>query len=848
MSGDPGPRPPSQYWALSIDALIGRLATGPDGLTAVEAAERLRRHGPNILRPQSRYSALRLFWRQIASPLIWVLVIAAVIAGLVGDWTNATIVLTIILGSALLGFLQENRASRAVEELRARVRVTTTVLRDGRPASIPAEEVVPGDVVVLSAGSLIPADGVLLETKDCFVAEAALTGEPLPVEKEVGVTLPGVGVHDRTNCVFMGTSVRSGTARALIVVTGQTTAFGMVARRLRTSPPETEFERGIRRYGYLLSESMLVLTFVIFAANVLLHRPPIDALLFSIALAVGLSPELLPAIVTVTLSRGARAMARRGVIVRRLNAVENFGSMDVLCSDKTGTLTEGSMVLDAVRDPQGRPSDGLLATAYFNAKLQTGMGNALDDAIVAKAEAGGARIANAEKIDEIPYDFARKRLSVVVRIGDRGGELTMIAKGALVNVLDVCNQVRAGSEAVPLDSRVREAIDSSFKAWSGDGFRVLGVATRPVDAKAAYGKADEADLVFEGFLMFSDPPKEGIRETLEALTARGVTLKVITGDNRLVALHLARTVGLQQRLLSGEDIARLGQEALARAAAAADLFVEVDPGQKERIILALKQAGHVVGFLGDGINDAPALHVADVGISVDKAVDVAKEAADFVLLEHDLAVLAQGIEEGRAAFANTLKYISITTSANFGNMVSMAVASLFLPFLPMLARQILLNNFLSDAPAIAISGDNVDEELIRGPRRWDIKAIRSFMITFGLVSSVFDFLTFGLLVFVFATPPDLFRTAWFVESLMTELAITLVIRTYRPFYRSRPSRLLLVSSLAMMALTLILPEVAAGPAFGFVPLPWHLLVAVLAIVALYLAATEAVKRIIYRRA
>ncbi|CAN5148546.1 magnesium-translocating P-type ATPase [soil metagenome] len=788
-----------------------------------------------------------LFLRQFASPLIWILIGASVVAGAVGDWTNAIIVIVIVIGSGGLGFVQEYRASDAVEKLRDRVRIVTSVVRDGVTAGIPVSEVVPGDIVLLSAGSLIPADGVVIEANDFFVTETVLTGEPLPVEKHPGVVPADTGLARRTNAVFMGTSVRSGTARVLIARTGEGTAYGAIAEHLRVRPPETEFARGVRRYGYLLTEVMLTLTFAVFAANVLLGRPPIDSLLFSIALAVGLSPELLPAIISMTLSWGARDMAAHGVIVRRLDAIENLGGMDVLCTDKTGTITEGAMALDAAVDAAGTVSAGVLRLACINAGLQTGLANALDEAISARDSSEGVDIAAVSKLDEIPYDFVRKRLSVVVDAGGAADKPLIIAKGALAGILDICDRVRDGQGDTALDADRRAAIQKLFEQWSADGVRVLGLATREVAAQQAYGKADETGLVFEGFLRFLDPPKKGIRETLAALSALGVRLKVITGDNRLVSIHLAATVGLQPTpVLTGTEIDRLGTEALWRAVEETDLFVEVDPGQKEKIILALKRGGHVVGFLGDGINDAPALHVADVGISVDKAVDVAKAAADFVLLASDLAVLKRGIEQGRATFANTLKYISITTSANFGNMISMAVASLFLPFLPLLAKQILLNNFLSDFPALAIAGDNVDRSWIERPHRWDISAIRSFMIVFGLVSSLFDFATFGVLMLVFHAGPDLFRSGWFVESLMTELVIALVIRTHQPFYLSRPGRALLVSTLVVIGVTIALPYLPISGAFGFVPLPAPLLAGLLLIVAGYVAATEVAKLFFYR--
>jgi Mg2+-importing ATPase len=833
------------YWSLPVDALLGRLDSGLKGLSKVEAARRRARFGPNSIGARPRASALRLLLRQFESPLILILVFAATIAAIVRDWTDAGIVLAILLGSGLLSFFQEYSASTALERLRSQVRAKSTVLRGGEPTILPSEMVVPGDVLLLSAGSLIPADGVLLEAKDFFVSQSVLTGESLPAEKQLGATPSESGIAARTNCVFMGTSVRSGTARMLVVRIGVATEFGAIADRLRLRAPETEFERGIRRYGYLLTQIMLLLVLLVFAANVLLDRPPVESLLFALALAVGMSPELLPAIISVTLARGARQMAAKGVIVRRLNAIENFGAMDVFCTDKTGTLTEGVMSLDGALDAEGAPSSALLQLAYLNARLQTGLENPLDEAIVARAEREAHEASAYRKIDEIPYDFGRKRLSVVVEDSGGTGERTLITKGAFANILEICDRVRHGEAIRPLDAVERARIQTLFEQWSSEGYRILGLATKPVPVESAYRRGDESAMIFAGFLKFLDPPKAGVRETLSALAGLSVQLKVITGDNRLVAQHLARSVGLAaDRMVTGSELARLRDEALLRVAEATDLFVEVDPNQKERIILALKKAGHVVGYLGDGINDATALHAADVGISVDQAVDVAKEAADFVLLRHDLDVLRQGIEEGRRTFANTLKYIAITTSANFGNMISMAFASLFLPFLPLLAKQILLNNFLSDFPALSIAQDNVDRELIERPRRWDIRAVRNFMVVFGLVSSAFDFLTFGLLLYLFHAGSTVFQTGWFVESLLTELAIALVIRTQRPFYRSRPGRLLMISTALVMAMTLLLPYLPYADRLGFVPLPAELLVLLVAVTLAYVLASEAAKRLI----
>jgi Mg2+-importing ATPase len=837
----PASRSADAYWSEPPDALLARLRSTHEGLPAAEAAARLRRQGPNALRPPSRFAPLRLLSRQFESPLVAILAFAAVVAAIVHDWTDASIVLAILVGSALLGFAQEYRASAAVERLRARVRAKATMLRDRTPVSLPIEDVVVGDVVLLAAGSLIPGDGVVLEARDLFVSEAALTGEPFPTEKRPGVAVAGASLAERTNSVFMGTSVRSGTGTLLVVRTGAATAYGEIADRLRLRPPETEFERGIRQYGFLLMRIVVVLVLIVFAANVLLERPRVESLLFALALAVGMSPELLPAIIQVTLAQGARDMAAHGVIVRRLDAIENFGSMDVLCTDKTATLTEGVLALGSARDAAGAPSDSVLQLAWWNARLQTGLASPLDEAIQSEGTRRALGWKEPPKLDEIPYDFVRKRLSVVVGAG--GGEALLVTKGAFDGVLEACDRIRAGDAVAPLDAGARDDARRRFAGWSEEGYRVLGVASRVLSLRERYQRDDESSLVFEGFLLFSDPPKPGIDETLASLRALGVSIKVLTGDNRLVTLHVARTIGMEApRLLTGAELATLPDEALPHLAGETDLFVELDPGQKERVLLALKKAGHVVGYLGDGINDASALHAADVGISVDGAVDVAKEAADFVLLERDLDVLRRGIDRGRASFANTLKYVSITTSANFGNMLSMAAASMFLPFLPLLAKQILLNNLLSSLPAAGIPSDRVDPERVARPERWNVAAIRNFAVVFGVISSGFDGLTFAALWVLSHGSAALFRTGWFVESLLTELVIVLIVRTRLPVLRSRPGRLLWRSTLAVAAFTIALPWLPLREWFDFVPLPGPVLAAVVGITVTYALVSELTKR------
>ena len=677
--------------------------------------------------------------------------------------------------------------------------------------------------------------------------QAVLTGETFTVEKTPGIVPANASLAERTNVVFMGTSVRSGTAHVMIVQTGESTVFGQIAEKLTLRPAQTDFEHGVQKFGYLLTEVMVVMVVLVLAINIFLAKPPIDSLLFALALAVGLTPELLPAIISITLSHGAQEMAKHGVIVRRLNAIENFGSMDILCTDKTGTLTEGVVQLDGALDIEGQPSATVLSSTFLNSQYQTGLTNPLDDAIIAYAQKAGLKNGSEQKIDEIPYDFVRKSLSVVT--ANPQGQRTLITKGALENILKNCSQVQSGTASQPLDDKTLAGIEQRYSDWSEKGFRVLGVATKSLPEQAAsYSAADEKGLTLIGFLLFFDPPKADVQKAIEDLASRGVQIKIITGDNEKVARHVAETVHLPpMAVLTGSALNSMSDEALWHAAEGTNIFAAVDPNQKERIILALRKTKHVVGYMGDGINDAPALHAADVGISVDTAVDVAKEAADFVLLKQDLGILREGIDVGRMTFANTLKYILTAVSANFGNMFSMAGASLILPFLPMLAPQILLENFLSDIPSTAIASDNVDPEWVARPRRWNTAFIRDYMVLFGLVSSVFDFLTFGVLLFIFHSSPEVFRTSWFLESLLTELVISLVVRTRRVFFRSRPGKLLLVGTLVFIGITLVLPYLPFNFIFGFIPLPLPLMLMLLGLTALYVLATEIAKKYFYSR-
>ena len=830
-----------KYWSMSAEDVMKNLNSMPAGLTSKEAALRLKKHGENVIKKKKQDTQLILFLNQFRNPIIIILIVATAISGVTGELTDALIIATIILASAVLSFIQEYSAGNAIEELRAKVQARALVLRDGKFTEISSRGIVPGDIVRVSSGSLIPADARILECSDFFVTQAVLTGESVPSEKTPEIADEDAGIQDRRNCVFMGTNVQSGSAVVLVTATGENTNFGAIAKNLSLRPPETEFERGVRHFGYLLTQIMLLLTLSVFAINVIMERPAIEALLFSVALAVGITPQLLPAIISITLSRGSRSMAEEGVIVRRLTAIENFGSMDVLCTDKTGTLTEGTIRLDGAFDLDGEASESVFRLAYLNASLQTGMENSLDKAV---SESRNLDISNIVKKGEIPFDFTRERLSVIVEEESR---YTLITKGAFSKVLNICTQVERNKVIRDLDDVDLRNIQQLYETWSSQGIRVLGISTRSVELKEKYSIEDENQMVFAGFLLLFDHPKQDVIQTISNLEKNGVSLRVITGDNKLTAVHTVESVGIKIRgVITGSDLMKMSDESLWNKVENTTVFAEVDPNQKERIILALKKNRHVVGYMGDGINDIPALHAADVSISVDNAVDVARESADFVLMEKSLKSLNRGIELGRITFGNTLKYILVTTSANFGNMFSMAGVSLFLPFLPLLPKQILLINFLTDFPAITIANDRVDEEELQKPRRWDIGTIRNFMFTFGFISSVFDYVTFAVLFIGFKAQPEIFQSGWFTVSVLTELLILMVMRTHKPFFMSRPAPLLLYSSIAVGAVTLILPYTPLSRFLNIEPVGLSIMAALIAISAAYIVTTEIAKHFFYR--
>ena len=843
---------PDGFWGRTPEEQLTELGVTRDGLTSQEAAKRLATYGPNAVRVTRERGDLALLLSQFKSPIILILIVAAILSTFLGDRIDAGIILVIVLVSGVLTFWQERDAADAVKKLLAVVGVKAQVVRDSHEIAVPHDNVVPGDVVVLSAGATIPADCLILESTDLYVDEASLTGESFPAEKAVGSLPTDTPLAKRTNAVFMGTHVVSGAARVLVVKTGSSTEFGAVSDRLSQAQPETDFERGVRRFGYLLMEITLMLVIAIFAINVLLHKPAIDSFLFSLALAVGLTPQLLPAIISINLAHGARRMAERRVIVKRLDSIEDFGSMDVLCSDKTGTLTEGVVTVSGGFDVRGGDSEDVMLYAYLNSCFETGFTNPIDVAVRASRSFDLSRIV---KLDEVPYDFQRKRLTILV---ERGGKPLMVTKGAFANVLAVCTKARMPSGSTVRIDEVRTDVERLYRDLSAKGLRTLGIAVREDTGREIDATAEE-EMTLVGVLALFDPPKEGATAAVEQLRALGVRLKIITGDNALVACTAGASMGLTKPVvMTGSQLHGMHERALVRRVDSIDIFAEIEPNQKEYLVRLLQKAGHVIGYMGDGINDASALHAADVGISVNSAVDVAKEAADIVLLDPGLDVLAQGVKDGRATFANTLKYVFMATSANFGNMFSMAGASLFLPFLPLLPTQILLTNLLTDFPEMTIASDNVDPELVEQPRRWDIRFIRRFMIVFGLLSSVFDYATFAALLWVMKLPvwgppgatttyaQALFRTGWFVESVLSASMVVLIIRTRRPVWRSKPGRLLTIATMTIWIVTLGIPYTPLGTLFRFVPLTWPFLLMLAVILAIYMGGAELAKHLFYR--
>jgi Mg2+-importing ATPase len=811
------------------------------GLSSEAAEARLAQFGHNDPAPGKRHSILTDLVRAFLNPLILILLIAAIVSAFLGEAVDAWIIVAIVTMSTALDVTQTYNSQRAIERLHERVAPTATVLRDGNWTEIARRDLVPGDAIRLSAGDLVPADARLLLARDLYVQQATLTGESLPAEKEANAE-PASTSADARNMVFLGTSIVSGTATAEVVATGAHTAFGEIAVRLAARPEETAFDIGLHKLSNLLARTVLFLVLFLVLVSVTLHRDPLQSLLFAVALAVGLTPAFLPMITAVTLSKGAVAMARKKVIVKHLSAIQNFGSIDMLCSDKTGTLTAGKMELDRSLDPFGNISQRALSLAYLNSKYETGIRSPLDEAILQHVQPGAEEYT---RCDEIPFDFERRRLSIVVESHARR---VLITKGAPEGMYRLLSGYEVNGQVHPADEAAIATVQKTVNDLSNEGFRVLAVAYADVEKPGDYTAADEQNLNLVGFLTFFDPPLPDAAEALSALEEDGVDIKIISGDNDLVARHVCSQVGIEPgNIVTGEEIDHMVDAALANVVERTRVFARISPVQKNRILHALKHNGHIVGFMGDGINDAPSLHAADVGISVPSAADVARDAAAIILLEPGLRVLHEGILEGRKAFGNVMKYLLMGTSSNFGNMFSMAAASLFLPFLPMLPTQILLNNFLYDSAQITIPTDRVDETYLLAPDRWDIALIRNFMVFIGPISSIFDFLTFYVLLRVFYAGEVFFHTGWFVESLVTQMLVLFIIRTSKNPLRSRPSLPLLATSLTVVAIGILLPFSPLAHLLGFMLLPAGYFVFLVAATFTYLLLVEVAKRWLFAR-
>lgn len=831
------------FWEKSTLDLAEMLGSSVDGLSSKEAARRL-----SLASGQRRFalpSAVRLLLSQFDNFITLILLLSALLSIALKDGMNGVILLCILFLTGLLGFWQEHGAERAVKKLAALVRVTAKVLRDGKPQDIPASAVVPGDVVMLSAGNMIPGDALILEAKDFYADESALTGETFPAEKQAWAVPVSTKDSGRSSTLFLGTHAVSGTAKAMIAAVGDDTRFGEIRSGLADRTRVTNFQLGLTRFSAFLAKITLSLILAIFFFNVFFARPILDSFMFSLALAVGLTPQLLPAIVSVNLAFGARKMAEKRVIVQRLASIENLGSIDILCSDKTGTLTTGQLKFSDALSADGHGNKRTLALALVNAVFQTGFANPLDEAIKESASGIGLSYENWRRIDEVPYDFIRKRLSIMAETPD--GKRLCITKGAYKQVTDACSSVELNGETKLLTKERRESLDRQNRIFGENGHRTIAVALKDVGEATVISKDDETEMTFVGFLCFEDPIREDADDLLLGLHKIGISLKIITGDSANVAMTIARQAGIENpRMLTGGDLREMSEAAIQARVQRTDVFAEVEPNQKESIILSMKKRRHIVGYLGDGINDIPALNAADVGISVGGAVDAAKQAADMILLEKDLGVLIEGVAAGRRTFANTMKYIFMATSANFGNMFSMACAAVLMPFLPLLPKQILLTNLLTDLPEMVMSGDNVDRENLGGPQKWDIDFINSFMIRFGLLSSFFDLAIFFVLLRMLGGDAPLVRSGWFVYSVGSAVCAVLLVRTSKPFYRSRTGGLLAAACAGTVSLATLMPYLAVTQElFGFVRLPLSFLAAIGAVIFVYVIAIELTKRFFY---
>jgi Mg2+-importing ATPase len=827
------------FWRTPADNVLRLLESTRLGLSSEAAIARLAEHGPNQIVESRRRHVLVDLLRRLSNPLVAILLVAAAIAGGTGDVASFVIIVGVILLSTLLDMVQEHRAEATAEALKRSIALTTRALRNGEPIELPVRDIVPGDVLLLAAGDLVPADGLVLEANAAQVNEALLTGEPYPVEKKAE-PVTETPLPTASNALYQGTSLIGGTATMLVVKTGSATRFGGIAASLIAAQPSTAFERGIHKLGLLIVRLTIFLVLFVLLARLALGRPPLESFLFAMALAVGLTPELLPMIMTVALARGARRMAAAKVIVKRLSAIHDLGEMDILCTDKTGTLTEACISLASHAGIDGRDSERVARLAAINAQFETGLKSPLDEALIEHVI--DRDIATWKKIDERPFDFERRRVSVLVQ--SAAGRRIEIVKGAPESLLELCHQAEDRSgQIVPLDKSLRSTLKVWEEAQAAQGMRLLAVAWKAADGRDRIEEDADDGLIFLGYCGFVDPPKPSATQAVARLKAAGVRIKVISGDAPAVVEHLVRALDLSVHgLLTGDQIAKLNDTALAVQAQKVDLFARVTPDQKTRIVHALQARGHTVGFIGDGINDAPAIRAADVGVSVAGATDVAREAADMILLASDLNVLVEGVAEGRRTYANIMKYVRMGTSSNFGNMLTMALASLILPFLPLTAVQVLLNNLIYDISQIGIPLDEADPQDVSRPHGWDMPGLVRFTAIMGPLSSIFDLATFALLLLVLKVDVASFRAAWFIESMATQILVIFIIRSARPFWKSRPHPGLIIPALLGLSLAMALPFLPFAGLFGFTAPPLAAITLIAALVLCYLAAAEFLKR------
>ena len=816
----------SNYWFKKLDSSIGGLSQ--------KSATQILKQNDDVRKGKSHFEKdVLLFIGQFKSPLMLLLIGAVILSVFLGDTSDVFIILFIVLSTGLLSFFQERNAGRVVEKLQSMVALKSTILRDEKPQEIISSQIVPGDVLLIKAGSMIPADCLLIESNELHVNEASLTGESYPVRKDTGILGEQTELSKRTNCLWEGTNTVSGTAKALVISTGNNTIFGSIVQSASANV-ETTFEKGIKDFGFFLMKITLVLAVFILIVNLLNHKSVIESALFALALAVGMAPELLPAITTIAMSAGAKRMLAKKVIVKKLSSIQNLGEVNLLCTDKTGTITEGAINVHGVVDSTGKENEYIKTLAYWNANFETGYANPIDEAL---KNLNITTSALPVKVGEIPYDFIRKRLSIAV---DTGKEKMLISKGAYAQINDICTSIRMADGSIEALSKQQEQIDKQFEQYGIGGLRAIAICYKSI-SQNSITKEDETAMIFAGFILLQDPVKAGIIDTINELKKLQVNLKIITGDNKNVAKSIGVSIGIENPVvMTGKELFNVSQMALEQQVKNTHIFAEIEPQQKGRIIAALRK-NFTVAYMGDGINDVSAINVADIGISVENAVDVAREAADFVLMEKNLSVLVDGIKEGRKTFANTLKYIFINTGSTFGNMFSVAIASLALPFLPMLPKQILLTNFITDFPYLAIASDNVDEEQLDKPGKWDLKFIRNYMIIFGIHSSVFDVITFLTLLYVLKVKESAFQTGWFIESILTELFILFIIRTHKNFFKSRPGKYLFLLSIFGLIITISLPYMPFSKEVGLVPLPFFQLGAMFSIVAAYIITADILK-------